>query len=67
MIQSNYMAKKMTIENLAGMVQGGFQDVGDQVADIRNTMATKEELRETREVLAQAIKDLDSRLFRNKE
>lgn len=49
------MAKKITIETLAGMVQKGF-------ADIQSRMATKEDLQETREILAQAIKDLEMRM-----
>jgi len=51
------MAKKVTIETLAIMVQGGFQDVQNKL----DTLATKEELYETREILARAIKELDAR------
>ena len=50
------------IDDLAGMVQKGFEGVQNQFDDIRGQMATKEELRETREVLARAIKDLESHL-----
>lgn len=55
------MAKKITIENLAGMMQKGFEGVQGQIEDVQQRMVTKEELHETREVLAQAIKDLEMR------
>ena len=45
------MVKKMTIGGLAGMVQRGFEQT-----------ATKEDVLETREVLARAIKDLETYL-----
>lgn len=69
----------MTLDTLAGMVQRGFTgvreeftSVREEIADIRSTMATKEDLEgfatkadlvETREVLARAIKDLETKLF----
>ena len=46
------------IDNLAMMVQQGFDD-------IQSKMATKEELLETREILAGAIKDLEIRMSAN--
>ena len=56
------MIKKVTLEKLAGMVERGFEEVRVEIKDVRTHMVTKEELRETREVLARAIKDLDLRL-----
>ena len=53
------MTKKITIENLARMVQEGFDGDQGQLNDIRDKMVTKEELMETREVLARAIKDME--------
>lgn len=56
------MAKRLTIEDLAVIVNKGFDGVQKQfegvhkeLVDIRNCMATKEDL----EILAKAIKDLE--------
>ena len=43
------------------MVAGGFANTADDIADIRSHMATKEELIETRETLARAIRNLEGR------
>ena len=78
------MAKKMTIENLAEIVQKGFKEsdirtdkkiddlaaivnrgfecVGKEMTEIRNTMATKEDLHEVQDILSNAIKDLEMRM-----
>lgn len=56
--------KKMTLEDLAAMTQQGFADLQEHVAtkeDIES-LATKDELRETREVLSRAIEDLALKL-----
>ena len=53
------MSKKITIETLAGMVQKGFEQTASK-ADLKNEIySVREEIRETREVLAKAIKDLE--------
>jgi len=52
------MAKKMTIEDLGGMVKRGFDDVQIRI----DTLATKEELHEVRDILSNAIKDLEMRM-----
>ena len=52
------MAKKMTIEDLGVMVKRGFDDVQIRI----DTLATKEELHEVRDILSNAIKDLEMRM-----
>ena len=49
------MKKNVSLESLARMVQEGF-------TNIESRMATKDDLKETREVLARAIEDLTTKL-----
>ena len=54
------MSKKMTIEDLAGMVQRGFDQMATKVEleEIRQTIATKDDI----QILVDAIKDLEMRM-----
>ena len=53
------MTKKITIETLAIMVQKGFEEVVTK-KDLKEGLSViRDELHETREVLAKAIKDLE--------
>jgi polyhydroxyalkanoate synthesis regulator phasin len=52
------MKKKLSIDDLAQMVQRGFASVATK-GDIQ---AVRDEIKETREVLAQAIDDLTTKL-----
>ncbi len=60
------MTKKVTLESLAGMVQRGFSETAtkkdlEQLATKEELSAVKEDVLETRAVLARAIKDLEGR------
>ena len=58
------MAKKITIESLVSMVQRGFEETAkkNELGVVRDEVrAVRKELLETRELLAQAIKDLELR------
>lgn len=55
------MAKKATLESLAGMVQRGFEDLGSRMAtkeDLK-ALATKEELNALKEELLEKLASKD--------
>lgn len=56
------MKKKVTLEDLAAMTERGFEDLRAHMATKEELSGVKEELRETREVLARAIEDLATKL-----
>lgn len=54
--------KPMTLEYLAGMVQRGFNGIEDRMATKEDFRLLDRKIDETREVLAKAIADLETKL-----
>lgn len=52
------MIEKMTIDDLALMVQKGFQEVGNDVQRLENQMATKEDIQRLEEQVIATKEDL---------
>ncbi len=64
---NNYMKKKLTLEDLAVMVQKGFEESEENRSDMETRLLAKDDeldrkIDETRAVLAKAIADLETKL-----